>query len=81
MKHTPGPWVKSPSSGFIRQTLHGWNIVEVNKNVDNWQADARLIAKAPEMYELLSLYVSRRADSSPTYDRAAEELLKEIDNE
>lgn len=54
-KHTPGPWVWTPES----ESIHGYSpegealvvVYELNTN----EADARLIAAAPELLEALIL--------------------------
>lgn len=83
-KHTPGPWVVSRTSGleiFINHEndradrVPGY-FAEVRRfTSDNEQveANARLIAAAPKMYELLAM----RAESG---DNDAAKLLQEIDD-
>lgn len=67
-KHTPGPWE-------VRHTASGWNIGDKSGNTSfasvrdhfaNGEADARLIAAAPDAYEILSFlaeFVKEGADS------------------
>ena len=44
------------------------------------EANARLIAKAPEMYALLKMTVDAFGDDDPLIGEDAAKLLKEIDN-
>jgi len=61
-KHTPGPWRISPSGGLIQQVNGGpLNCVcrgfgRDDESFPNWQANARLIAAAPELAEALKLW-------------------------
>ena len=59
-KFTPGPWTLEYFDEFDEELLVGpeWNIIEVDNGIygikfDN-KADAKLIAKAPEMYGVLT---------------------------
>jgi hypothetical protein len=72
-KHTPGPW-----DPFTQPSFSGWWAVRDN----NWneigsgdggftEADARLIAAAPELLEALILMVR-------THDEPAESMLQEM---
>lgn len=57
--YTPGPWTIEPhGKGFAlysgRDAMHhGMNLVCLSEPDSNWEANARLIAAAPEMFELL----------------------------
>lgn len=85
-KHTPGPWLQSyepdakgcvirAKGGYIGQTYGGLD--------DDNAANARLIAAAPEMYELLSTLVLSARNGEVDYPAytAAEALLKRIEGE
>lgn len=51
-RHTPGPWeVREVDGLFAVAHRYGW-VLESN-DVEQDRADARLIAAAPEMFELL----------------------------
>jgi len=50
MKHTPGPWT---NSGGTIESADGWHVASVHGNGGDQLANARLIAAAPEMLELL----------------------------
>jgi hypothetical protein len=48
--HTVGPWTLAPNdSGFIRDGRKNIGVAQVNAGVAEWEANARLIAMAPEM--------------------------------
>ena len=51
-KHTPGPWVKSTSSGMIRDSENKAVAIALRGHADT-EANAALIAAAPEMLELI----------------------------
>lgn len=85
-QHTPGPWKHNPHpepqnadrhicvdipSGFSRV------IARVkHTDVDNALANARLIAAAPEMYDLLKTYVERWQSDSVIRETAIALLAK-----
>ena len=97
MKHTPGPWVaerspanrnrwmvwkpeswKGKGSASICETSN-WLSTDPHEEV---MANARLIAKAPEMYELLQkLHSYATVPELLTIQNNAYDLLKEIDND
>lgn len=56
-KHTPGPWSVSTTDRYIRyQGIHGPNICDLEVfggHRDENEANARLIAAAPEILEAL----------------------------
>lgn len=86
-KHTSGPWIMKP----IRDFTHTIFQVEIsNANNPYWVAkvnlygnqeisrsNARLIAAAPEMYELLKAITNQLNDT--WFSKDAEKLLKRID--
>lgn len=64
-KHTPGPWVVGPVHDAVcaEPDRDGWTVVASNPHPRSprgaslrrqWEANARLIAAAPELYEALS---------------------------
>lgn len=72
MKHTPGPWateyMESPRGGYAQQIFDAnlvlvataaWYPVKVGESTTatNREANARLIAAAPELLEALEWYV------------------------
>ena len=68
-KHTPGPWEKADGTDGITRGIRGWHGPE-RVNVINWngisratsvtgQANARLIAAAPDLLEALQWVVLR----------------------
>ena len=58
-EHTPGPWeAKNPEFGYVVCELTGgWSVValEADPNKYEPEADARLIAAAPELLEALEM--------------------------
>lgn len=56
-KHTPGPWNYKPTSGFDYGSTIYW-IPGICTNVDK-EADARLIASAPELLAALQLMLEQ----------------------
>ena len=61
MKHTPGPWETS-SNGIDWDVCeeNGGNMIADLKDCENDEANARLIAKAPEMYEFIKAWIDFR---------------------
>jgi hypothetical protein len=55
-KRTPGPWVitHSPLNGYRVSDKTGWGVAVVLKDTND-EANARLIAAAPEMLEALEM--------------------------
>jgi len=62
MSHTPGPWSYEkgtgliyPSNSTVKHVAHVFGLVpdigNANKNYDEWEANARLIAAAPDLLE------------------------------
>lgn len=67
-QHTPGPWEVTGTE--ISTVAKPWRIVAHVVPADhrtapnaNAEANARLIAAAPELYEALSLYITDVADN------------------
>ncbi len=58
-KHAPGPWVvtHSPLSGYRVSDKTGWGVAVVLKDTND-EANARLIAAAPQMLEALEMVVA-----------------------
>lgn len=63
-QHTPGPWeivtgdewttdIGTPEGEYEDGRKRHWNIASVNKLRDEWEANRRLIAAAPEMLAVL----------------------------
>lgn len=86
---TPGKWIYyPPSENDIREGLEDCTILSIQGRIEHFigtistEADARLIAAAPEMYELLKVWTQIQAQ--PTLmeaQRKAQELLARIDGE
>jgi hypothetical protein len=82
---TPAPWYAVIYDGLYDQPLitnDSGNIARV-MGLDNrmHEANARLIAKAPEMYKLLKLIKSRTYFEDTFETEAVTTLLEEIDDE
>jgi len=79
-QHTPGPWVTegryAERDGFqIWDTVHGWIIADVvNDQHDNSEANAALIAAAPDtlkaLTDLLNWYDMDEGDLRPLMNAA-----------
>ena len=83
-KFTVGRWTESEGIITVSDEQGNWigNVADILccKNEDEEKANARLIAAAPEMYELLEVWVNLQAQ--PTLMEArkrAQELLVRID--
>ena len=86
-EHTPGPWRvgagdTNPDNEDWAINANNWLSLAVGFNNDvspsQGEANARLIAAAPRMYELLKVLVSSRAGH---FEReTARALLKELDS-
>lgn len=84
-KHTPGPWVATcrhmsykggdwPEDEFLQWEVEGprvpWGRGEF------YQADARLIAAAPELLDALKVMLENGADYTATRDQARAAIAK-----
>lgn len=83
MSHTPGPWKLSKVeigfyvSGTDNKYLadvHGW--VGRDENEPETASNARLIAAAPEMLEILEELYDRYGDDDPLHHRTANIIQK-----
>ena len=96
MKYTKGKWevYVSPCDLYIRSfkgTFKGTSytiIAKINERLEDYEANAKLISKAPEMYEAINLYINGKKSKTMGYysdDQMnavdqMKSLLKEIDN-
>ncbi len=87
-KWTPGPWHTGRSISdevYVQRGGSGGFLIMDYENPDRAMADAKLIAKAPEMVELLKDTVRWLSDTAPIGFSepltAAKALLKEIDDD
>lgn len=71
-KHTPGPWAISQNNPRLVKHLSGPVLAECGPvNTEEAQANARLIAAAPELFDALNKLLSRaeyHLDRSATHD-------------
>lgn len=77
MKHTPGPWsVDSRATLRVKDSIDQ-TICSTGTSAstrEEWEANAKLIAKAPELLELLKLYAYGSGDTA-----RAHKLIKELE--
>ena len=87
-KHTPGPWEKADGTDGITRGIRGWHGPEM-VNVINWngisratsvtgQANARLIAAAPDLLEALQWVVLRTEEGGYPDGKCLEEARAAI---
>jgi hypothetical protein len=86
MKHTKGPWYSEQNGIFTKQGARFIAEMASNQknsfvgNKDEQEANARLIAAAPEMYRLLHAIWSKTDPSKdPKTCRAIANLLDQVD--
>ena len=91
-QHTPGPWTCDPNGGYLIRGCHVKNIdttwyppvayvVGPDGNTA-YVANARLIAAAPEMHNLLKCYIGAHTlmtQALARYDEVARALLAEVE--
>ena len=82
-KHTPGPWQVGSTIALRHRVIDG-NANEVATMKGEFelekQANARLIAAAPEMYELLhAIWAKTDPSKDPKTCRAIANLLDQVD--
>ena len=71
-KHTPGPWIKDRN---IIETESGEEIARISYERDGYaQANARLIASAPELLQALELIYDE--SRNPNIERLAGAAIK-----
>lgn len=62
ISHTPGPWIVDPAEdvplAVIQDTPDGFGVAEIVAQGPEGEADARLIAAAPDMLEALQRIVA-----------------------
>lgn len=78
-KHTPGPWkiYTSPSAQWVGKDITGEIVCEKpDQQYDraNWQANAHLIAAAPDMLEALKAIEPMTWNDSPLLKVYAKEI-------
>lgn len=60
-KHTPGPWVAERRSTMVATAIdgaYGYELFDVRCDVPEFEANARLIAAAPDLLEVLEQFVA-----------------------
>ena len=84
-QHTPGPWHKLNRNRVSRSGQPTFDIMAGSGGEENWEmvadrvdgeANACLIAAAPEMYDLLKTYVERWQSDSVIRETAIALLAK-----
>jgi hypothetical protein len=72
--HTPGPWevvqgdewttdIGTPEGEYEDGRKRHWNVASVNRRRDEWEANRRLIAAAPDLlWALQSLLIANTAN-------------------
>ena len=81
-EHTPGPWAAAKTDGYVVCDLTaGWSVVatEADPNKHSPEADAWLIAAAPDMLKMLediALEIRRGQDISEWYSEIADTIEK-----
>ena len=83
-KFTPGPWTTyfSPALGsgrYVVNTEGDTDIAIIVELAEEGEANARLIAKAPELADVLKAMM-KRSYNPPELRKQAFDILKEIDN-
>lgn len=75
MNHLPGPWKLNKAWGILFLSTEGgelickWKGDDFNPDqLDQIEANAKLISKAPEMYEILKALVNNSEKMLKTYD-------------
>lgn len=69
-KHTPGPWeivngdewttdIATSDGEYEDGRKRHWNVASVNRRRDEWEANRRLIAAAPDLLQALKRLVAR----------------------
>lgn len=82
-KFTPGPWIVSENGGYVEC---GQNMVCAMQDQDGDRdfdlpattANAQLIARAPEMYDLLHRMATHKGDDLGLFAHEAAQLIKEL---
>lgn len=81
MSHTPGPWeivpgnewptdIGTPEGEYENGKKRYWNVASVNRWRDEWIANRRLIAAAPDLLEALQALVRGLFDGPGQSDAA-----------
>lgn len=81
MKHTPAPWLLSDLKTFVR-TESGGNIAHIIQNGSQHEANAKLIAAAPDLLEALNacwnLFDAEYEDLSHQGNRVRKQVMEAI---
>jgi hypothetical protein len=81
-KHTPGPWTVGGPTGYFYQLEINPSIGKVYGAGEELKANARLIAAAPELLEVLEELMSMRSKCyipiSPLWDDKARAVLARV---
>jgi len=79
--HTPGPWLVWPASNGVKITDSlGRHVAVIPMATPQWQADARLIAAAPELLAALEKFAwydeAGMSEPRSLYDEARSAIAK-----
>lgn len=87
-RFTPGPWEYQERSDDYTHIVRGPHerfVVQLSQDTSGVaEANARLIAAAPEMYEFVKFtlaYLEDRGEAGGRLDAWAKDILKEIDDD
>lgn len=81
---TPGPWSLSPNETYVRaKGRHGWNIATIEVQPPYTEANAKLIAAAPDLFAACKEFVRKveagEAKSSKSYEQMKAAIKKATD--
>lgn len=82
-KHTPGPWRTTPNGVVTSDSCQISHVGETSRpadmvcNFERWDADARLIAAAPDMLHALNLALEYWQDRQQRYKNRSPAWVQE----
>jgi hypothetical protein len=78
-QHSPGPWLYTAPDSFVHMQYGSWLICKRPPKIQctpkQWQANARLIAAAPDLLKALQAYVADCKSFDPDDLFAGETLI------
>ncbi len=79
--HTPGPWLVQNHNEIVADNEHETHIADIFDETDNWRANARLIAAAPQLLDLCKVQLENwQMLQSGAWDGSGEGVQLAIDN-